>query len=232
VREASELLFIFYQLMSDGRRTVHRDEKTVEKAIWMLQVDALDSLRDCLRSLIPKRHRIAGKLFRDIVETLDLAAYFASRCQESNRNLEKWYQDEVIPHRVYREFVKKTEDEDFFEEKKRIYSNLSKFTHRTYRAICDGYILASEDRLAHDAVTMTLSERNEQAETFLVTPEIISAYFANLASLILVFSNEVHKRGTLSEQEVSGAMARALESDIVRRRYVPRRLLKQRIESE
>ncbi len=165
-----------------------RDDRSVEKAIWMLQIDALDSLRDCLKALVRKNHRVAGKLFRDIIETLDLAAYFASRSDQSAKNLEKWYADEIIPHRVYREFIKLTEGDQSFDEKRRLYSNLSRFTHRSYRAICDGYTLGSNNRLVHDAVTVTFSERGEEAEQLLVTPHVIAAYLANLAELIRIFS--------------------------------------------
>lgn len=225
VREASSLLLIFYRLMNDHRLTFRRDDRSVEKAIWMLQMDALDSLRDCLKSLVRKNHRVAGKLFRDIVETLDLAAYFASRSKESNDNLDKWYRDEIIPHRVYREFIKFTEGAALFDEKRRLYSNLSKFTHRSYLAICDGYTLGSDDRLVHDAVTVTFSERGEEAETMLVTPQIIASYFANLAQLTRIFSEEVHQRGVLSEAQVSDAITKALEVDTVPRRFLPVRWL-------
>jgi hypothetical protein len=225
VREASSLLLIFYRLMNDHRLTFRRDDRSVEKAIWMLQMDALDSLRDCLKSLVRRNHRVAGKLFRDIVETLDLAAYFASRSKESNDNLDKWYRDEIIPHRVYREFIKFTEGAALVDEKRRLYSNLSKFTHRSYRAICDGYTLGSNDRLVHDAVTVTFSERGEEAETMLVTPQIIACYFANLAELTRIFSEEVHQRGVLSEAQVSDAITKALEVDTVPRRFLPVRWL-------
>jgi len=225
VREASSLLLIFYGLMSDNRLTFRRDDRSVEKAIWMLQMDALDSLRDCLKSLVRKNHRVAGKLFRDIIETLDLAAYFASRSKKSNHDLDKWYRNEIIPHSVYREFIKSTEGPAASDEKKRLYSNLSKFTHRSYRAICDGYTLGSNDRLVHDAVTVTFSERGEQAETMLVTPQIIASYFASLAELTRMFSVEVHQRGVLSEVEVSDAITKALEVETVPRRFLPARWL-------
>src|SRR5258708_1130795 len=75
-REASAFLVKIDERFCDSLTRFHRDDKSLAKAIWMLHVDALDSLRDCLDLLSEKRHRVAGRLFRDIVETLDLAAYF------------------------------------------------------------------------------------------------------------------------------------------------------------
>jgi len=232
VREATSLLNEFYKLINADIHTFRRDDRSVEKAIWLLQMDALDSLRDCLKALVRKNHRVSGKLFRDIMETLDLAAYFASRSDKSGENLAKWFADEIIPHRVYREFIKHAEGETVFEEKRRLYSNLSKFTHRSYRAICDGYILGSDDRLVHDGVTMTFSERGEEAETMLVTPQIIASYFANLAELIRIFSEEIHQRGVLAEPQVSDAITKALEVETVPRRFLPIRWLAEELRSE
>jgi hypothetical protein len=225
VREASSLLSLFYRLMNDDRHKFRRDDRSVEKAIWMLQLDALDSQRDCLKALVPKNHRVAGKLFRDIVETLDLAAYFASRSRESSDYLEKWYSDEIVPHRVYREVVRRTEGNDAFEQKRRVYMGLSKFTHRSYRAICDGYLLGANDQLVHDAVTSAFSDRGEEAEAMLVLPQTIASYFANLAELIQLFSDEIHRRGVLPEEQVCDAVAKSLELESVPRRFLPRRWL-------
>lgn len=53
-----------------------------------------------------KRHRIASRLFRDAVETMDISAYFYLAGNEARKDLAKWYNNEVIPHKVFREFIK------------------------------------------------------------------------------------------------------------------------------
>lgn len=229
VREASSLLLKFYRLMNDDRLTFRRDDRSVEKAIWMLQLDALDSLRDCKKSLVRKNHRVAGKLFRDVVETLDLAAYFSRRSKGSACNLAKWYGNEIIPNSVYREFIRSMGGAAVSDEKKRLYSNLSKFTHRSYRAICDGYTLGPDDRLVHDAIASVFSEHGEEAEAMMVTPPVIACYFAILAQLVCFFSVEVYQRGVLSETQVSNAVTAALELDTVPRRFLPVRWLTNRL---
>lgn len=50
----------------------HRDEASLDKATWMLAVDAVDALKECTELLKEDRHRIAYRLFRDTVESIDL----------------------------------------------------------------------------------------------------------------------------------------------------------------
>ncbi len=96
-----------------------------KKAARILVDGALDSLIDFMASVKDKKHRIAGKMYRDVIETLALAAYFNVDNQVSNKNLAKWYKDEVIPNRVYSDFVKRTigeikakeKSESYFDEK-------------------------------------------------------------------------------------------------------------------
>jgi hypothetical protein len=101
VREAEALLRSFYELLNSSRFEYLVEDKSVEKAVWLLAMDALDSLRECLMALGRKEHRIAGKLFHDIVKSMDLAAYFRSGTSKSLSYLKKWFEDEIVPHREY-----------------------------------------------------------------------------------------------------------------------------------
>ena len=74
VREAKSLLKHMNTVFQKYSMRFHRDDHSIKKAVWMLQLDALDSLKDALDALVNKKHRVASKLFRGIVETLDLAA--------------------------------------------------------------------------------------------------------------------------------------------------------------
>src|SRR5687767_6033901 len=93
VREAKALFRQCYFILAADRHSYLEREATVEKAIWLLHMDALDSLRDALDALVRKRHRVAGKLFRNVMEGLDLAAYFHGRSPQSIVDLSKWYAD-------------------------------------------------------------------------------------------------------------------------------------------
>jgi hypothetical protein len=212
-REAHALLEKLYDGLNSYLMRFGTAEETLEKAVWMLQIDALDSLRDALELLNSKRHRPAGRLFRDVVETLDLAAYFWSGTPESKSSLAKWYNNEVIPHRVYREFLKKTVDEKRAEERRDYYHDLSKFTHRSYRALLKSYSVRRGDRLVYDG-----SARSGRR----ILPQTIAAYYAIIGDLILQLSKEVVNGGLLTSDFVDTAWKESTELETIPRRFMPR----------
>jgi len=212
-REASRLLNIFHDLLDQKAMHFHRNDKSVAKAIWMLHLDALEGLRDCLKMLKSENHKIAGRLFRDISETLDLAAYFRSQTPQSNSDLEKWYKDEIIPHRKYRDYVSDVVGKSAAEAKRNSYRILSKFTHRTYRILLEGYTLGRGEMLVHDTYRNT---------KLLVPPQTISAYFAVLSGLITRFSDELVQGDLAIEKQIDGAWKSSLETITVRRRFAVR----------
>lgn len=203
----------FAEALNPRELRFHCDDRSMEKATWMLQVDALEALRDALELIVEKRHRPAARLFRDIVETMDLAAYFLSGSLKSKSDLEHWYKDEVVPHRVSRDFLGITLGPEAAEVRKCYYRNLSKFTHRTYRALLKSYSLGRDDYLVHDA----WSKHN-----LLVLPETIAAYFAILADLILQFSVILKECGHVSEDAILATLRESLETHTFPRRFVPK----------
>jgi len=148
--EADKLLARLMAAYQTNDMRFHTDDESVEKAVWMLHMDALDALQECLSLLRENRHTVAGRLFRDVVETLDRAWYFHTRTQRSTNDLSKWYRDEVVPHRRVREQVGKLHGEEARGAKSREYDSLSKFTHRTYRVLKDAYCLGAGDKLWFD----------------------------------------------------------------------------------
>lgn len=225
-REATSLVKTLYVCLNSENHRYHRDEVSVKKAVWLLQMDALDSLSDCLDALETRRHRVAGKLFRDIEETLDLAAFFSGETQKSNGSMKKWYNNEIIPHKEYRDYIRKIKGDEVANEKAKHYSMLSKFTHRSYGIIMYGYSLGANERLVHDKVALTYNPNNETgAETFMVVPSTISAYTAVLASEILFFCEELHQRGNLSREEVRSAIDNSLEKESVPRKITSQNIL-------
>ncbi|MDF5884344.1 hypothetical protein P4193_27195 [Pseudomonas aeruginosa] len=105
-REAYKVLSLIKLHYAEKDMHFDRDEKTLDKAIWLIQIDALEALIDALKLTEEKRHRIASRLFRDAVETMDISAYFYLAGDEARKDLAKWYNNEVIPHKVFREFIK------------------------------------------------------------------------------------------------------------------------------
>jgi hypothetical protein len=208
-REANSLLNELNTILQKYSMKFHINDKSIKKAIWMLQLDGLDSLKDALEALKNKNHRVTGKLFRDVVETLDLAAFFHSNTKESNDQLNKWYDDEIIPHQKYRDFIRKSEGEEVANEKKEYYSDFSKFTHRSYSRLKYGYGLGKEDFMWHDGYSDVL-----------ILPQTISMYYAILAKLIIKLVNELTERGLFSEEEIKSAINKSIDSNTIPRRFM------------
>jgi len=229
VREARTLFTRLYKLLNSDLHYYSLDDRSREKAVWLLAMDALDSLRECLEALVRKEHRVAGKLFRDVTESMDLAAYFHSATSKSKSSLDKWYADEVVPHREYRDYVKRTQGTEPAERLRKHYSSLSRFTHRSYRVILNGYCLGKGERLVHDR-TGELYGNNGGATNLLVLPQTIASYYANLANLALVYSADLSELGLVSREAIRDAFAASLETETIPRRFLPRRWLAKRLQ--
>ena len=210
-REAKVVLDKLADLLNRYTMRFHRDDKSSEKAIWFLQTDAVDALRDALDMIGAKKHRISGRLFRDVLETLNLAAYFHSDSDDARADLRRWYEDDVIPHKRYREFIANTVGPAAKEESVRMHRNFSKFTHRTYRALSQSYSLGGGDLLVYEGFTKT---------DLLVLPSTIAEHYAGLASFIWLALEELPRRGLVSEEEVKEALASTFEAEVVPRRFV------------
>jgi hypothetical protein len=210
VREASLVLNAIKVEIEKYNRSFSRDDKSLLKAIWMLHIDATDSLLECLDLLISKRHKIAGRLIRDTVEVLDLAAFFHARTERSTNLLQKWYDNEVIPNREFRDYVKKNINEILAEELRSVYSQLSKINHRTYKSLAYGYILGKNDKLVYDGFIKS---------DILIYPGVISMYFSLLGNMIQVLSEELVKRELVSKEVVENIWKNSIEKEPVKRRF-------------
>jgi hypothetical protein len=192
-------------------RTFARDEKSVPKAVWMLQVDALGALTDALALTKDKRHRLVSRLFRDFIETMDASFYFFQCGEKASANLAKWYDNEVIPHRVFREFIKSHHGNQQFEVLRSTYSDFSKYTHRTYKALLMSYILASEDKLAYDGF--------RRLDPDYVLPHVVSFSYAVIAMLTKRFVDFSTATEQLSKNQANALWEKCLESETVPRRF-------------
>ncbi len=211
MREASKVLRAIKVQLEKFNREFTRDDKSLKKAIWMLQIDATDSLLECLELLIAMRHKIAVRLIRDTVEVLDLAAFFHNESERSKNLLIKWYDNETVPNSEYRNFVKKNISEEKAEQLKLVYEQLSKINHRTYKSLAYGYILGKDSKLVYDGF---------HKSNILVYPGVISMYLSLLANMIQLLSSELIERELLSVGEIDQIWKDSIEEEPVNRKYI------------
>jgi hypothetical protein len=209
--EAKTILNGVRKMLNEYDMKFHKDDESLKKAIWLLQTDALCSLKDATDGLAERKHRPAVRLFRDVLETLDMAKYFHAQSGQSNRDLVKWYNNEVIPHSRYRKHVKNIRGVEVSEKMTLQYSRLSKFTHRTYHAITASCGLGQGDMLWHE---------NHSSTELEMLPQPVAAYCAVLGSFILSFCSEVASRGLLDPFEIKKLLKHCLACRSEPRRFV------------
>lgn len=210
-REARAVLQELRAIYKLRDRAYTRDDRSPDKAIWMLQVDALEALTDALRLIDEKRHRLASRLFRDAMETMDCSFYFSYESENRGHNLVKWYLDEVLPHRVVRNFFRKEKGDSHFDSLRSLYGELSRYTHRSYRALLMSYILAANDAIAYDGFRLT--------ETGTVTPHVIAFQYALLAMLIKRFLEISVASRQITAPAAEEIWSKCLEDETVPRRF-------------
>jgi len=194
LKEALSILDEVFKHYDKFQLKFHLDKRSVEKAIWMLHLDALDSLRDCIALLEKKKHRIAGKLFRDITEVLDLAILFWWERDKDSPYLEKWYNNEIIQHEEFRKQIKKTKGIPIFEESRCIYKSLSMWTHPTYFVLKNSYSLGGKN------AKMLIYDGHSE---LLILPQTISQYMWKIKDLILYFLDNVKRIGLIDWGELT-----------------------------
>lgn len=209
-REAKRVLKLLKEHYSKRNQTFNRNDRSVEKAVWLLQVDGLEALTDALEMTDEKKHRIASRLFRDAVETVDMSVYFLLGGNDAKKDLNKWYENEVIPHRRFREHIKRNHSNVEAENLSSLYGDLSKYTHRTYRAITTSYILGRDDLLVYDGF--------RESDT-LVLPHIISFCYALTAALIKRFVNIAERTKQIERAAINRMWRESLEEETVPRRF-------------
>lgn len=188
MREAAALLDKAYVVFDRYQMKFHIDDRSGAKAVWMLQVDALDMLRDCIRLAGQKRHRIIGRMFRDIIETIDLSRLLLAKPE---KYLPQWYKDEIVAHREYREILKST-DPDAFEARRLLHQQLSEWTHHTYYTLKNSYSLGRGGMLVYDSHS-----------EILILPQTISQYLWMLGVLTRDFLSAMSESHLFTAEEMS-----------------------------
>lgn len=181
-------------------------DKSLEKATWMLQTDSLFAFRDAVVLLENKKHRIVGRLLRDILETVHLTEYFNSDTEKSNNSLKKWFEDELVMHSEFRDFIKKRDGKDISELMKNQHRIFSKFTHRSYKILLYGYALGANDKVFYDE-NWTL-------------PQSVAMYYACLGHFGQFLMTNLSVYGNLTPKEIDDIWNASMEKEQIPRGYL------------
>lgn len=213
-RESYNLLVGLKEKLELFNRTFHRDDRSLEKATWMLLIDAIDSLLECHNFLLNKKHKVAGRLFRDAIEVIDLSSLFMSKTEKSKKLLEKWYNDEIIPNRDYRNYIENQKGKEDAEKYRKYYSQISKFNHRSYRTLAYGYLKNRNGNLVYDGFTTDLN--NSHLRVF---PGIISMQYVLLANCILILLTAIEKSKLISKTDIDDIWTKSIEKIPLQRKF-------------
>ncbi|MEM8676835.1 MAG: hypothetical protein AAGF83_23730 [Cyanobacteria bacterium P01_G01_bin.67] len=210
VRECRRVLQELKELINSNVVTYGRDERSLNKALWMLRTDTIDSLTEALELIAEKRHRAASGLFRCALDTVDLAYYFASEHKDVNKHLSQWYTNKSPSHGEVRKWLDFFEGEAQAKNRREFYNELSKFTHRSYRDLLKSYSLSKDDLLVHDEWKSDKSS---------ILPHIITACYCVFADLIKLFVQQLVTNEVLSQQEEEKIWQKTLEKETVTRKF-------------
>ena len=147
-------------------------------------------------------------MFRDVWESCQLVEYFRSSSSQSQSDLKKWFDNEVISHKTIRERLEKSGRKAEAEEKRQRQREFSKFTHRTYRALLKGYSLGGDDKMVYDGFT----KYSEATHT-------LSAYYAILGDLIFQTLRSMENSKFISKEEAKRILKQSLEKRTVPRKF-------------
>ena len=209
--ESKKVLEKFFEILMKKNMCFEKSNTSLEKAEWMLLTDSVDALIEAIVNLDGKKHRITARLFRDVVENIDLLEFFRGNTEKSRERLAKWFGGGFIPHRESREYLLETDGEKARKQRAKYYQELSSFTHRTYGALCDSYSLGQGEMFVYD----TLHESR-----MLVLPNTTSAYYAVIGDLIIQVSKSFSLSNFITKNELNGCWEAVLKDKSVPRRFV------------
>lgn len=213
VREASATLNKLNILLDKYIMKFHIDDLSLEKATWMLSLDLVDSLSESLKLLKETRHRVAFRLFRDAVETIDLLKVLHARNEQSFRFLSQWYENNTPRHVESRKFIQESLGKEAATLRENYYKEISKFTHRTYSALLKSFSLGQENMMVHDSYAKS---------GLLVLPHTIASGYAVLADLIIQAIEVFSQSCILNSDEVKSSFQSSLETNTIPRRFLAR----------
>jgi hypothetical protein len=214
VGEAGKILTGLSKALDRHNMRFDRNDTSIPKAVWMLHNDAVDALREALALLKKEKHTLVGRIFRDVWESWQMVEYFLSQTSESQKDLKKWFQDEIITHGIIRDRLKKDGRTAEADERRQRQRELSKLTHRSYRAMLKGYSLGSGNKMVYD-----------NFRRYSTSVHTISAYYAILGWLIIQTSESIEKSGLVTAGEIKKIWKRSMEKTTVPRRFAMQKSL-------
>lgn len=126
-----------------------KDDRSKEKAIWMLSLAALDSAIEITISLKRNQIHVIYHLLRSIREALDLATYFNLEDNIIDQKISDWFDGKIIQHGDYRLYVEKNIDKVKADHLRNIHRALSKFNHNSYHTLLYSYFLDPKGFIHH-----------------------------------------------------------------------------------
>ncbi len=214
ISEAKQILDSYFKVLMKQNFKFENSDTSLEKAEWMLLMDSVDALFEAISFLEIKKHRITGRLFRDVIENLDLVDSFHSNTDKSQRKLAKWFEGNFIPHRESRDFIEEKEGKNAKKSRAKLFENLSQFTHRTYIALKQSYSLGAEDKIVYDTEVLGSNDK------FLTLPQTISEYLAIIAFLIIEFTKILGRCQFITKDELDECWKGIMDSKSVKQRFV------------
>lgn len=210
VREAKAILTGIQKGLQKFDFHFTKNDVGVSKAAWMLHNDAIDALADALELLEQQKHRLVGRIFRDVWETAQLVDYFLSGTPQSQRDLKKWFKNEIISHKLIREALERSGKQTEKERVRQQHVEFSQWTHRSYRALSKAYSLGDSDRMVYDGYG------NDS-----VLPHTISLYYAILGMLIFQNVASIGRSQIIPKTEIRKIMRAGMEKETAKRKFAP-----------
>jgi len=208
VHEARKIISRLGKALEKHNMQFGRDECSLRKAAWMLHNDSINALREALSLLKRNKHELVGRIFRDVWESYQLVEYFLLCSSQSQRDLKKWFDNEVITHGKIREQLEKDGKKVEAQHRRQKHRELSKFTHRTYRALAKSYSLGADNKLVY-----------EHYEKYSIAVHTISAYYAILGELIFNVLNSMRKSKFVSDIEIKKILKQSMEKKNAPRKF-------------
>ncbi|MCF6132726.1 hypothetical protein [Flavobacterium wongokense] len=125
------------------------EDISLHKANWLILNEITSSLYDCHQNIIVGNIRIASRIFRDVLENMHILELINN--SNKPKYLQDWYNNEVISHREYRNWIKTEKTEELSELTREVYRLYSKYSHRTYKSILESYSKENEQTLRFHA---------------------------------------------------------------------------------
>ncbi|PKG42837.1 hypothetical protein [Psychroflexus sp. MES1-P1E] len=194
------------------KKTFFLNDKSLDKATWMLQNDVLFAFKDSLYSLKLKKHRIVGPLLRVMYENNHLIVYLNNNHVNSQKTLSEWYDNKSPRHFEYRKLIKETEGEEQSDFLNKQYQAYSKFTHRTYLSLLYNYAREGNPQLDQQSTKKDFKIWYDESWPL---RQSISMYYAILG----MFGKEMIKNlkcyGVLEREEVDEIWNSSMEQEQV-----------------